>query len=148
VLAWSVHASQDVLRKQLVPTTKSTMVELRQGLVEALKERPRRLRSIMLEVTLLGETNDNLEDADHLASFCEPILEQVLNTKLVINVIPWNDISASSGPAKEYRKPSLERVLAFQKRLVERGLRCYVRTTRGDDSEAACGQLATKRNKV
>mmetsp|Transcript_2151 Transcript_2151/g.2980 ORF Transcript_2151/g.2980 Transcript_2151/m.2980 type:complete len:471 (+) Transcript_2151:129-1541(+) len=146
VLAWSVHASQDDLRRQLVPTTKYSMVELREGLIQALQKRSRRLQSIMLEVTLLDAINDSVEDAHHLADFCLPIIEQVPNTKLVINVIPWNDISASSGPAALYNKPSPERVLRYQKTLVEeRGMRCLIRTTRGDDESAACGQLATKK---
>eukprot|EP00522_Entomoneis_paludosa_P011259 CAMPEP_0172445132 /NCGR_PEP_ID=MMETSP1065-20121228/5068_1 /TAXON_ID=265537 /ORGANISM="Amphiprora paludosa, Strain CCMP125" /LENGTH=405 /DNA_ID=CAMNT_0013195927 /DNA_START=137 /DNA_END=1354 /DNA_ORIENTATION=+ len=146
VLAWSVHASQDELRQQLVPTTRNTMQELRRGLIEALQQRSRRLQSIMLEVTLLNGINDRIEDANHLADFCFPIIKEVPHTKLVINIIPWNDISATSGPAMGYQKPSEANVLAFQQQLVRRGLRCYVRTTRGDDSDAACGQLATKKS--
>lgn len=145
-LAWSVHSSKDALRRELVPTTRNTMKELREGLVHALQHRPRRLQSIMMEVALLDGINDSLEDANHLADFCAPIIQQVPNAKVVINIIPWNEISASSGPAMAYRKPSYEKVLAFQRKLVDRGMRCYIRKTRGDDSEAACGQLATHKH--
>ena len=144
-LAWSVHASQDELRRNLVPTTKHSMVELRQGLIEALQKRSRRMQSIMMEITLLDGINDSVEAAHHLADFCAPISQQLPSAKVVINVIPWNDISATSGPAAEYRKPSRERVLQFQETLTNLGMRCYIRTTRGDDESAACGQLATKR---
>lgn len=145
VLAWSVHASDDALRKELVPTTQYSMEELRQGLIETLQQRSRRMRAIMLEVTLLDQINDTPEAANHLADFCQPILENVKGAKLVINLIPWNDISASFGPAATYRQPSRERVTAFQKVLIDRGLLCYVRITRGDDESSACGMLATKR---
>ena len=145
VLAWSVHASDDTLRREMVPTTKHSMEELREGLILTLQQRSRRMRAIMLEVTLLDQVNDSAEAAHHLADFCQPILERVSATKLVINLIPWNDIKAPFGPAALYRQPSTERVAAFQNILIQRGLLCYVRTTRGDDESSACGQLATKR---
>eukprot|EP00977_Amphora_coffeiformis_P001608 scaffold310_cov168-Amphora_coffeaeformis.AAC.3 len=145
VLAWSVHASDDDLRRELVPTTKYSMEELREGLILTLQQRSRRMRAVMLEVTLLDQVNDTAEAAHHLADFCQPILERVSAAKLVINLIPWNDIQASFGPAALYRQPSVERVEAFQNILVQRGLLCFIRTTRGDDESSACGQLATKR---
>jgi len=145
VLAWSIHASREELRRTLVPTTQYSMKELREGLIQALNNRSRRMRATMLEVTLLDNINDSTEDAIHLADFCQPIFDRVLRCKLVINLIPWNDISASFGPASLYRTPTPERVAAFQKALVDRSILCYVRTTRGDDESAACGQLATKK---
>jgi 23S rRNA (adenine2503-C2)-methyltransferase len=63
----------------------------------------------------------------------------------VVNLIPWNDIAAQSGPAANYQTPSPEALSAFQKTLMKRNILCYVRTTRGDDESAACGQLATKK---
>lgn len=146
-LAWSVHASREAVRRELVPTTKYTMEELREGYIKALLDRSRSMRTTMLEVTLLDKINDSLEDAEHLADFCQPLLKSVPGIKLVVNLIPWNDISASFGPASVYRKPTTERIGEFQKALIGRGILCYVRTTRGDDEGAACGQLATT-NKV
>lgn len=136
VLAWSAHSSRDEIRRQLVPTTRNTMSELRGGFIETLLSRSRSQRSAMLEVTLLGSVNDSEEDALHLASFCQPILQQVQRLKLVVNLIPWNEISAPFGPASYYQKPSLGRVLAFQEVLVGNGIRCYIRQTRGDDESA------------
>jgi 23S rRNA (adenine2503-C2)-methyltransferase len=147
VLAWSVHASRNEIRKQLVPTTSYTMEELREGLIETLLRRSRRMRATMLEVTLLDGINDSLQDAQHLAEFCKPLVDRVAGIKLVINLIPWNQISATFGPASHYRQPSADRVQAFQRTIMEHGILCYVRTTRGDDESAACGQLATTNKK-
>jgi len=150
VLAWSVHSSRDDIRRQLVPTTRHSMVELRDGLITTLRGRSKRLRNTMLEVTLLDEINDSPEHAQHLADFCKPFFEgpgAVKGIKLTVNLIPWNDISASFGPASGYRQPKEERIRAYQKVLGENGILCYVRTTRGDEENAACGMLSTKKRK-
>jgi 23S rRNA (adenine2503-C2)-methyltransferase len=145
VLAWSVHATSNELRRELVPTTRHSMEELRESLIATLQGRSRRLRAVMLEITLLDQVNDTPEAAHLLADFCQPLLDRVASVKLVVNLIPWNDIGASFGPAASYRKPSPERIAAYQAILVERGILCYVRLTRGDDESSACGQLATQR---
>lgn len=144
-LAWSVHASRDRIRKQLVPTTKHTMVELRRGLMQALLQRSRRLRTVLVEVALLRDINDSDEDARHLAAFCQPLCD-IPGGKVVVNLISWNDIRAT-----QFRSPTPARVLQFQQCLLASSsnpqLRCYIRTTRGDDERAACGQLATTRRR-
>ena len=142
VLAWSVHATEDTLRKRLVPTTKYPMTELRDAYLEALLERPIKLRTTMLEIALIEEVNDGVDDAEHLAAFVLNMYEKVPGIKVMVNLIPFNDIGHPV-----YRKPSVERVWAFQKRLTSKGLKCFIRTTRGDDESAACGQLATKKKK-
>lgn len=147
VLAWSVHCSKDEIRRQLVPTTQHTMEELRNGLLKTLRRRTKRLRNTMLEVTLLDGINDSPEDAQHLADFCRPFYEGPSAIKLTVNLIPWNDISATFGPASGYRQPKMDRVRAYQKVLAENGVLCYVRTTRGDEEDAACGMLSTKKRK-
>ena len=138
VLAWSVHASSDELRKELVPTTKYSMVELRQGYMNSLLKRNIKLRTTMLEIALIDGINDSIADAEHLADFVQGMVDEVPGMKAMINLIPFNDI----GFAK-YRKPSVEQVWAYQERLTARGFKCFIRTTRGDDESAACGQLAT-----
>ena len=143
VLAWSVHAANDELRRQLVPTTRHTMEELRQGLVEALKKKPAKLRdTVMLEVALIDNLNDGIKQADELADLALKIVDDLPNAKVLVNLIPFNDIGHPT-----YRKPSDERVRAFQERLWERGVFVHVRSTRGDDESAACGQLATKKKR-
>ncbi len=143
VLAWSVHAANDRLRKQLVPTTKYSMHELRRGLIETLLYKPKRLRAIMLEVALIRDVNVHPEAAEELAEFAKVIIDSVPGTKLVVNLIPFNDIGHPT-----YRKPSNEEVKNFQNILWERGIFTHVRTTRGDDESAACGQLATRKEKL
>lgn len=141
-LAWSVHAVDDTLRKSLVPTTKHTMEQLKSGLVEALSSRSNKLRRTMLEVALIENVNDSDRDAELLASFSKSIMTSVPGSKVVVNLIPYNAIDHPT-----YTTPSMERVLGFQKVVTDGGVLCYVRTTRGDDESAACGQLATKKRK-
>jgi 23S rRNA (adenine2503-C2)-methyltransferase len=122
------------------------MVELRQGLIETLKKRS--LRTTMVEVALIDGVNDSIREADELATFVKEITTQVPNSKLICNLIPYNDIGGGGGgTASSFRKPSLGRVLEFQLRLQELGVYAHVRGTRGDDESAACGQLATSRKK-
>jgi 23S rRNA (adenine2503-C2)-methyltransferase len=164
VLAWSVHAAQDEIRQRLVPTMKSrgySVEQLRNGLIQALLQKPMHLRTTMLQVTLLKNINDSLEQADEMATLAESIVHAVPGCKLMVNLIPWNDInhddndnnkkqqlehdadvSSSSSPL-HYQRPSRATVDAFQEHLWQRGIYAKVRTTRGDDATAACGQLAT-----
>ena len=149
VLAWSVHSSKDSVRRRLVPTTRHSMKEFLDGLIYALNQRPsRKLRQIMLEVTLLKDINDSVDDAHHLAqTICIPLLENVEGIRLVVNLIPWNDIGATFGPASQFQRSPMSRVLDFQSVLASEeypGILAYIRTTRGDDEHAACGMLATK----
>lgn len=143
VLAWSVHAANNELRRKLVPTTQYSMEELRQGLIDTLLQRPmNNMRVVMLEVALMDGINDSEKEADELADFARVIVDQVPGCKLIVNLIPFNDIGQQL-----YRKPSEERVLAFQHRLWKRDIFTHIRSTRGDDESAACGQLATKKRK-
>ena len=143
VLAWSVHAVNDELRKKLVPTTKYTMHELRAGLIESLMNRSKRMRSVMFEVTLIENVNDGVKEAHELVEFCNEMKSMVDGMKLVVNLIPFNDIGHGS-----YKRSPNENISRFQSVLIDNGVITYVRTTRGDDENAACGQLATKKLKA
>ena len=143
VLAWSVHAANDKLRKKLVPTTKYPMVELRQGLIDTLLQRPMNFRTTMFEIALMAGVNDTMEAADELAAFSKVIMETVPGCKLMVNLIPFNDIGHDT-----YEKPKTEDVEAFKYRLQGHGVFTQVRATRGDDKTAACGQLATTKKKA
>jgi len=143
VLAWSVHAVRDDLRKKLVPTTKYSMIELRQGLIDALLTRSQKDRTCMLEVALMRDVNDRVEQADDLVEFVKGMVEQVPGIKPHVNLIPFNDIGQSL-----YQKPLEEDVRAFQKHLQSKGIYTHVRATRGDDKTSACGQLATTKPKA
>jgi 23S rRNA (adenine2503-C2)-methyltransferase len=140
-LAWSLHSADDKIRKKLVPSTRHTTVQLRDGLVKALKSRKAiRTRTIMIALTLIDGINDTEEDAMKLTEFIKPMLCDV--PKIAIDLIPYNDISVP-----EFKKPSREKVNAFQRVVREAGYFCTVRVTRGEDESSACGMLATKRLK-
>jgi 23S rRNA (adenine2503-C2)-methyltransferase len=143
VLAWSVHAANDELRKQLVPTTKHLMTELRQGMIDALLDRPLNFRTSMWEVALIKGVNDSMEAADELAAFARGFVDQVPGVKLVVNLIPFNDIGHPL-----YQAPTRVAVVAFQQRLWSQAIHAHIRVTRGDDESAACGQLATTKRKI
>ena len=137
-LAWSLHAADDDLRRKLVPSTRHTTMELRDGLLNALKTRKSlKQRTIMIAVTLIDGINDRIEDAQALADFVRPMLE--IAPKIALDLIPYNDIGVSG-----IGRPSRERVNEFQSHLRKLGFFCSVRVTRGDEQDSACGQLTTK----
>jgi 23S rRNA (adenine2503-C2)-methyltransferase len=142
-LAWSVHAVRDELRKSIVPTTRYSMKELRDGYLAALKQKSRKLRTSMIEVVLIAGVNDSPEEADHMADFILDMQQEVEHIKTLVNLIPFNDIGHPT-----FRTPTMESVRKFQDRLMTQGVMCKIRTTRGDDDSAACGQLATKKKKL
>ena len=87
---------------------------------------------ITFEYVMLGGINDRLEQADELVE-----LVRRENVPCKFNLIPFNPFTQS-----DLRKPEREQVLAFCRRLNEAGIVTTVRKTRGDDIDAACGQLA------
>ena len=100
------------------------------------------MRSVMLEVTLIEDVNDGIKEAKEMVDFCLEMKDRVKGMKLVVNLIPFNDIGHPS-----YQKSSASHVAEFQRILVENKINTFIRTTRGDDENAACGQLATKKLK-
>ena len=140
-LAWSVHAVDDKLRRRLVPTSKFSMIELRAAFIKALQNR--RVKTCMLEVALIKGINDSPEHAQALSDFAQGIVDAVPSVKLMVNLIPYNDIGYG------YETPSAQDVWDFQN-VVYRNKNIFVhtRTTRGDDESAACGQLATTLSKA
>jgi 23S rRNA (adenine2503-C2)-methyltransferase len=138
-LAWSLHTADDNLRKILVPSTKHTTIELREGLLKALESRTAlRTRTIMIAITLINDINDSIEDAKKIADFVRPMLE--IAPKIALDLIPYNDISVDG-----FTRPSKDKINAFQQYLRSQGFFCSVRVTRGDDDNSACGMLHTKR---
>ncbi len=128
-LAISLHAPNDALRDRLVPLNrKYPVAELLRACrhyVEGLGER----RSLTMEYTLLAGVNDSLEHARELADLLRDV-------RCKINLIPFNPF-----PASGYERPDAERVRAFQTYLMNAGYATMLRTTRGEDIDAACGQL-------
>jgi 23S rRNA (adenine2503-C2)-methyltransferase len=127
-LAVSLHAPNDVIRDRIMPMNrKFPIVEL----MRALREYPLpQRRRITIEYTLMNGVNDGEAEARELVQLLRGL-------RVKVNLIPMNPISAS-----ELKAPSGNRVAAFQRVLSEAGVSCFVRTRRGDEVSAACGQLA------
>lgn len=118
------------------------MNELRQGLIDSLLDRPMNGRAAMLEVVLMEGVNNSIKEADELAAFTQVLVDNVPGCKVVINLIPFNDVGHG-----EYQRPKQEAVVAFHKHLKSYGLYAHIRETRGHGKTAAYGQLATKKSK-
>ena len=128
-LAVSVHAANDKLRDELVPINKKyPLKELVAATNRYLDKLPDR-RKATIEYTLMKDINDSVEDAQQLAVLLK-------NTPCKINLIPFNPF-----PNSGYERPSNNRTYRFRDILHERGFIATIRSTRGDDIDAACGQL-------
>jgi 23S rRNA (adenine2503-C2)-methyltransferase len=127
-LAISLHAPDTDTRTQIIPMNRhQPMAEL----MQALREYPLpKRRRITIEYTLIHGVNDRIEHARRLA-------EALRGLPSKVNLIPMNPIHAS-----ELHAPRAEAVEAFRRELGRLRVSCSVRTTRGDDVDAACGQLA------
>ena len=147
-LAWSVHAADDELRRRLVPTTRHSMVELRETLRAVVTERrssklaPGGRPQLVVQVTLLAGVNDEAEHANQLADLLQPSFSA---KELLVNLIPYNQNELPDITGTLFAQPEREKVLAFQASLRARGLVTTVRQSRGGDERAACGQLVTER---
>jgi 23S rRNA (adenine2503-C2)-methyltransferase len=129
-LAISLNASTDEVRNELMPINRKWPIA---RLLQAVKKMPlERKRRITFEYVLLDGVNDSEADARRLSALLHGIPSKV-------NLIPWNP-----HPLAPYRRPPDARVRAFQETLKQRGMAVYVRKSRGDDIDAACGQLAAR----
>jgi len=128
-LAVSLHAPNDEVRNKLVPINRKYPIAELLGVcreyIKVLGEK----RSVTIEYTLLEGCNDQPVHALQLATLLRGF-------PCKINLIPFNPF-----PGSNYRRPSQRAIRAFQEILVGSGLPTMVRTTRGDDIDAACGQL-------
>ena len=133
-LTISLHAPNDELRNKLVPINKKYPIK---ELIDAVKryvEGCSDKRVTTIEYILIEDVNDSLDLAEEL---CE-LLRQL---PCKINLIPFNSFSES-----EYKTPSGNRVKRFQRFLQDKGYVTTIRSTRGDDIMAACGQLVGQVN--
>lgn len=130
-LAISLHAPNDELRNELVPINKKYPLK---DLIKAAKsyvydENPRHKKHITIEYVMLAGVNDSDEHAHQLVDLLKDLPSK-------INLIPFNPF-----PHAPYGRSSNNRIHAFSHILNQAGFVCTIRQTRGDDIDAACGQL-------
>src|SRR6201994_185126 len=128
-LAISLNAPDDTIREAIMPITRKWKIEDVIQAAAKLSLRPR--ERVTFEYVLLGGLNDGLQHAEQLAA-----LARSAPMPVKINLIAWNP-----GPGIGYAMPAPDRVAAFQRRLIARGVPAFLRRPRGRDIYAACGQL-------
>ncbi|MGA2655692.1 MAG: 23S rRNA (adenine(2503)-C(2))-methyltransferase RlmN [Gammaproteobacteria bacterium] len=127
-LAVSLHAPNNALRDQLIPLNKKyPLEELMNTCKHYFKDEPR--RSIVMEYVMLDGVNDQVEHAKQLVNLLRDI-------SVKINLIPFNPF-----PHTTYQRSTDNTIDQFQRILSKAGYITTVRRTRGDDIDAACGQL-------
>ena len=129
-LAVSLHAPNDAIRNEIVPINRrypiAKLLDSARAYIDAQTDRK---RVVTIEYTLLAGVNDQVEHAHELAALLK-------DYPCKINLIPFNDF-----PNSGFERPSGNAVSRFWKVLMDAGFIVTVRTTRGDDIDAACGQL-------
>ncbi len=129
-LAVSLHAPNDALRNELVPINRKYPIDmLLKSARQYIDRQSDKKRVVTIEYTLIAGVNDRPEHAREL-------VELLRDFPCKINLIPFNTFAQS-----DYQRPSGNAVSRFWQVLVDAGFIVTVRTTRGDDIDAACGQL-------
>ncbi|MFK7742122.1 MAG: 23S rRNA (adenine(2503)-C(2))-methyltransferase RlmN [Planctomycetota bacterium] len=129
-LAVSLHAADDELRKELVPTASQPVREL---VAAADRYFGKKGREVTYEVVLLAGRNDRRIDANKMADLLRGM-------PCTVNLIPWNPVDEIVA-AHDLHRPDPTRVDAFAETLRRDGINVTVRRQRGADRSAACGQL-------
>ena len=127
-LAVSLNGVTDEMRARLMPVTRRWPIA---EVLEACRSFPADYRHrITFEYVLLKGITDDLGNAKRLVRLLHGI-------RCKVNLIPYNP-----GPGSKYEAPNLEHCQAFQTELLERGMLATLRLSKGQDIQAACGQLA------
>ncbi len=126
-LAVSLHAPNDELRDQLVPLNRK--YPIRELLAACRRYAADDRRKVTFEYVMLDGVNDSDQHARQLAKLLQGVPAKV-------NLIPFNPF-----PQTRFKRSSMQRIEAFQEILMRAGLITIIRRTRGDDIDAACGQL-------
>jgi len=129
-IAISLHAVDDELRTELIPMNKAHNIN---SIIEAVKRFPIDTRKrVMFEYLVIKNKNDDLASAKKLVKLLSDI-------KAKVNLIYFNPY-----PGTPYERPSRSDMIAFQEYLINHGLLCTIRDSKGIDISAACGQLKEK----
>ncbi|MDQ7787066.1 MAG: 23S rRNA (adenine(2503)-C(2))-methyltransferase RlmN [Thermodesulfovibrionales bacterium] len=131
-LAVSLNAATDEARSDLMPVNRRYPIE---SLIASCKKFPLQpTRKITFEYVLIRDKNDSQEDARSLVKMLKGL-------RCKVNLIPFNPF-----PGNELKRPSDQRILSFQKILLEGHVRALIRESKGLDIQAACGQLRASSN--
>ncbi len=126
-LAISLHAPNQKIREMIIPSAKNYDIN---NIVEDCKEFVRKTgRRVSFEYLMLGDLNDNLNDADELSSLLKGF-------QCHVNLIQYNQIDDV-----QFKQTSFRSLQLFQSRLLNNGTAVSFRRSRGLDKNAACGQL-------
>ncbi len=129
-LAVSLHAAHDELRNTLIPMNRRyPLDELLDACAQYVSKRKRRMS---FEWAMIDGVNDSLDEAHRLAELCRR-----LRPIAHVNLIPLNRTAGY-----EYQGSTRAQIEKFQRVLTDRGIEATVRRNRGNDIDAACGQLA------
>ena len=129
-LAISLHAVDDELREELIPMNKAYNI---QSVIDAIREFPvDKRKKVMFEYLVIKNKNDDLASAKKLVKLLNGIPSKV-------NLIYFNPY-----PGSPYQRPDEETMKKFQKYLLDKGITCTIRESKGMDISAACGQLREK----
>ncbi|WP_051227200.1 23S rRNA (adenine(2503)-C(2))-methyltransferase RlmN [Oceanospirillum beijerinckii] len=128
-LAISLHAPNDELRNELVPINRKYPIKQLLDVCNRYLDTLGDNRSITIEYTLIAGINDQPEHVRQL-------IKLLRGFDCKINLIPFNPF-----PNNDYRRPSRNAIMRFQNALIDANYVVTVRSTRGDDIDAACGQL-------
>ena len=129
-IAISLHAAHNDIRTELMPINKAYDLD---RLLDSIKEIPLKAhRYITYEYLLIDKYNDRAEDIEALGKLLPRKVSK-------INLIPFNEY-----PQSDFKRPSVSRVRWFQDQLEKLGYTCTIRTTKGNDILAACGQLKSE----
>lgn len=130
-LAISLHAPNDAIRDEIVPINKKYNIEtFLNSVARYISKSNANQGRVTIEYVMLDHVNDSTDNAHELAALLK-------DTPCKINLIPWNPF-----PGAPYGRSSNSRIDRFSKVLMDYGFTTIVRKTRGDDIDAACGQLA------
>ena len=129
-LAISLHAVDDKLREKLIPLNKAYNIK---SVIEAIKKFPiNKRKKVMFEYLVIKDVNDDINSAKKLVKLLNGIPSKV-------NLIYFNPY-----PGSEFKRPEPAKMKEFQNYLINKGILCTIRESKGIDISAACGQLREK----
>lgn len=131
-LAISLHAPNNSLRDELVPINQKYPLEELMPALHRFVEGGHSKKHVTVEYVMLDHVNDRPEHAKQL-------IDLLGDLPCKVNLIPFNPFGGT-----QYQRSSNNAIRRFQDTLIQSGVNCTVRRTRGDDIDAACGQLAGK----